>query len=49
VNFFMNVGDIVQVCMEHFYTQDYWTFPSSSILETRKLYVSETGSVSVLR
>jgi hypothetical protein len=33
-------------------TQNYWVFglcPSSSILETRKRRVSETGSVSVLR
>jgi hypothetical protein len=33
-------------------TQDYWvfwTFPPSSILETRKHDVSETGSVSVIR
>jgi hypothetical protein len=33
-------------------TQNYWvswTFPSSSILESRKHDVSETGSVSVLR
>jgi hypothetical protein len=28
---------------------DFWTFPSSGILETRKHDVSETGSVSVLR
>jgi hypothetical protein len=27
----------------------FWTFPSSGILGTRKHYVSETGSVSVVR
>jgi hypothetical protein len=33
-------------------TQNYWVFglyPSSGILKTRELDVSETGSVSVLR
>jgi hypothetical protein len=32
--------------------ENYWVFglcPSSGIVETRKHYVSETGSVSVLR
>jgi hypothetical protein len=47
INYFMK-----EMIKENKITNNYWVFglfPSSSILETRKHDVSETGSVSVLR